>query len=641
MNLRGVVITGYILAVLIFYPCASQAWWATEQIVEELPDATMVPKEIQADFTGRLYDPKGVDNAFKYHGVDGWLTYNAVSNNKRAIFLMYYIFSNSYPRTDAWQPSVLVEPTTYDPNADYWGQSIVGYYEPRLNSRGQPAAYISFLSKTNNTRKVYLCKVVTIPEDPIDFAITEIDSWEIDSDLDSSCHTRIVKYGNNIAVMWDEVDLSDGLRDIKIAPFQTIEEADEGEIIVSYSRGSIVSVEENIDTLSILCFETVVQPTEVKDQYRGVVCWQRVFFSNESRICAKGFQISHPQGSDVIEIGSETIVLAGDSNMVQIYPDIMCRRDKFSTTNENDNVFVVSWRSNNPGDIPEISLKQIHYDSNQSSLLFQDNFLSSSFTGNAVGDYGIAADRGLLRPQCLSFDPETKRLIFTNRANNRVGWIVEPAPLSTPIPYGAWIAELIDEDSTENGRISRFCESGPNFEIDQLIWVAQAFYSGSIVTTEYGCRRFPINHGENMYLLRTDPATQYISNHSVHEIEMVSDDYSSLYCFYLTQDTTTGCWRIRWNSDGLLLTPNEDRDRFLNPYDVDVIPPVWTPTETPTPPAGTTFTPAPTSTPRPDGFWVADMTGPHRKNGLSRDDPGSDGCFHARVGTDMVGIGIV
>ncbi len=64
--------------------------------------------------------------------------------------------------------------------------------------------------------------------------------------------------------------------------------------------------------------------------------------------------------------------------------------------------------------------------------------------------------------------------------------------------------------------------------------------------------------------------------------------------------------------DGLLYRDATHRDRLTRPYDIEFIPPVWTPTPTSTPPTATPtglqFTPTPTP---PSGLWVADMAG-HR-----------------------------
>ncbi|MCD4653707.1 hypothetical protein K8T06_07195, partial [bacterium] len=117
--------------------------------------------------------------------------------------------------------------------------------------------------------------------------------------------------------------------------------------------------------------------------------------------------------------------------------------------------------------------------------------------------------------------------------------------------------------------------------------------------------------GVDLTGFQTETLACSFTNSELIEIELVSDNFSSFYCFFFVIDDI-GNQSIRWVCDGLLLkesaTGEYVRDRLTHPYDIDYIPLVWTPTPTPT---GSLATPLPTWTPRPDGMWVADMAG-HR-----------------------------
>ncbi|MCD4654745.1 hypothetical protein K8T06_12535, partial [bacterium] len=181
--------------------------------------------------------------------------------------------------------------------------------------------------------------------------------------------------------------------------------------------------------------------------------------------------------------------------------------------------------------------------------------------------------------------------------------IDDPLPESS----GAWIAELFYERPGDAGSVTRVGDT--DIEIRTLGCMAIPQVSGIFTSLTFNGFSFPNELSDTLLPVRSESLSVSFSD-TIKEIEMVNDDFSSLYCFILTENSETGIHSISWICDGLLYRDATHRDRLTYPYDIEFIPLVWTPvpgTSTPTP----TGTP-PTATPTPPaGLWVADMAG-HR-----------------------------
>ncbi len=188
------------------------------------------------------------------------------------------------------------------------------------------------------------------------------------------------------------------------------------------------------------------------------------------------------------------------------------------------------------------------------------------------------SDNSSYRLQGIAYDSVLHRVVACDRANHRVFWIDDPLPESP----GCWISETEgflsdqDPDNRDHSQLSRIAITGNGTEyhdINRLNWIAQETTDNRIRFTAVDPK-----YGNALRQEIMSPETGDIS-----DIRMASDDFSTMHVVYRVP-TVLGGWKILWNSNGLLMSgTGEERvpDRFDFPFDVDVVPPVWTPTWSP------------------------------------------------------------
>lgn len=607
---RTHVLSMMIGLILISTAGTGKAFWETPQVIDSVSSAS----DLRVDVTCRLNDDQvsSEDTSLRKPGVDGWLSYTSDdATGVSRINVKYYRMNNWYPREDVWAPTYQL-PTQN--GLDCWGQCIKGFYYQKANdaSRGVPAAYLSYIVDQSSSGYFLISLGIIVGSPTGDYEQVQCASFMPEGDLDSLSQTHIVMAGNSMLLLWDQVDPLSSLRTIMMTVIKVktiIPDEEDGEITYVYEKGPNIVVESGISVPQGLDLRTVIynipdQANNPGPDYCGAICWRSRNGSDKDEIHISGFKYGLSTKMEPEVAPQSLLVTPNPDGHTISQPRLMmspCVLNQHPYTSYT--LMTIAWRVDPvyPED-PTIRLQSMLFNESMTGWLqLGDSPVVIPIADNS-SLYAMIADRGFLRPQSIAYDSASGLLAVAQMANHRINILEDPAQETG----GVWISELYNASDKNTGSVTRIADS--DIEIRQIGWLAVPEINGGLSSITYRGYSFPNHLNDELFPVRTEEMSGSFMD-SIVEMEMVSDDYSSLYHFILTQNSTTGMKTIHWLCDGLLLRSDGRRDRLTHPYDMDFVPPVWTPTPTPT--GSNDLTPLPTWTPRPDGLWVADMAG-HR-----------------------------
>lgn len=614
----------FVLAIVVFFSVTvpTFSFWENHQIIEAHSNRAI--KNLCADATGRCHDNLVSESnpGLERPGVDVWIAYLKETGDSTGTFSVQaknYRFNNKYARDDHWTETQTVS-TPNDLNC--WGVSIESFLfasslsgeyidnDDENAGRGLPSAFVSFISETSAlTKRLNLYRIKH------DGTILSIALNVTSDNIDALSRTKVVKIRNHVLVFWDEASSTAGLRDIKMVELDaTLVEQADGELDYLYSQKDLSTIVSDIPAIESLEFDLKVYPLDIKPRgleqmnHRGILCWRssRQTSILEDEIQAVGFEYMKATG---FAVSSDYQMITSDFNLpTQKSPHILCET-AFETTNDAI-LSTITWLHitgfNNLAKVRSVSFDKtatgwLSFEGQESTICEIDHNLPICTMG---------VDQGFMRPTSMDYDHENGKVGITQMANHRITIIDEPFE-SDP---GCWIAEYYNKSAKDTGSMSRVRNNGlATEEIRQIGWVVSPSQeNNSCYSLKFSGYAFPaLSQSVLLPVAEEHLAGSYTND--IKEIKLIGDDFSSLYCFVVSQNPENGDSLISWICDGLLYRDSTSRDRLTRPYDMEFVPPVWTPTPTPV-----GVTPLPTHTPSsvtptpcPEGIWIADMAG-HR-----------------------------
>ncbi|HPQ40519.1 MAG TPA: hypothetical protein PLV45_09115, partial [bacterium] len=316
--------------VLIMLPISVMGFWEVPQLVD---DTIVDAGHIRADFTCRIHDQNVDDAGLKRPGVDGWLSFEYdPPYGEPQVCLKHYVFNNRYNRDDEWSPSVTLPGI---PSLKAWGQDVHGFYY-RLGvdpSRGKPAAYISYLVTQYDINPELYINIVHY-----DGSVSEFSSFMLEGSVDEYSHTAIEMVGNDIFVLWDEVDpISDTRRLLMTFYKATTENSEEGGTEITFQKGSNVVLDADIPCVGELNYQAIMYPFNYETGsriYRGAVCWQVNNPTEVYPIQAIGVKFESDEGG-TISSAMQPIAISGNPGLYSVSLPKITVEPAYLETNEN------------------------------------------------------------------------------------------------------------------------------------------------------------------------------------------------------------------------------------------------------------------------------------------------------------------
>jgi hypothetical protein len=578
------------------------AFWNQAPLIQETSNA----RNLRADFTCRVHNYLRANPNLQKAGVDGWLTYTAEGAlGMDKVFVKNYQFNNKYPRDETWYSDLeLPFGTAYSA----WGQNVKGFYfsDPVNLGSHVPAAYVSYI-RSDNRIAVSLVK--------FDQGKIILDTDIViapDLSVDTNSKSQVLIAGTNFHVLWDEPSSDMEYRVLYIAPVVVKTVPTETGSAYQYVTGNKTMLCYIPDASEGMDYQATIYPVIENKVYHGAVVWSAESLGTGDHVIrALGFKYVKDGNIWDFEASQQQALVSPENAILKERPRIVVSP---TLQDRNDNVLMmISWFANNTPFQSHVVMRAVQFSEQSAGWLERATDFQHIPVDNALPCYAIAADRGLVRPQSIAYHSETGRLAVAQMANHRITIIDDPFPES----QGVWIAELRTKPFLDTGAVTRITEQSGYPPVPEVLQIRQTIQlalpwegdSGGvpIVGVNFHGQHFPELMNDTSYPVGTTSLGSSLYDAVLEDMELVSDDFSSFYCFFIRNTAETQY--IHWVSDGLLLRDNGDRDRLTHPYDLEFIPPVWTPTPTPT--GSETQTPLPTWTPRPDGIWVADMAG-HR-----------------------------
>jgi len=558
---------------------------------------------------------------FNKGGVDIFLSYlwrDYTDPDDVDLKLMFFGFNQALGFENSW-----IGPLEIEDEDTVVSHALASVYSAvasgSLSGDNRPSVYISYVKNSSSSSSIY-CQKYQVGHDNeciggsggdhnlcLDisggasyFYQAPQDCWIISTDIEVLKWTIGKTTYTVVQICWDERDSSDDYS-IKVANNSLVSVLQEdGTYDLTYYKSSgavtlISGIHSDVDLSPKI---DGVYRDDAKLDPRFIVCWRKRAVLHDS-IWAIGYQVD--ENGENHQISQQALQMQEqDPRQYQIHPEMLMNR-----LNLNIGTGDAVWQSYDATGSEYIMAQSVTFASESSvNLQLGENYAVELHNQTDINSYAAAIDNAFYRPQGISYDHTNDRLVYCDRGNHRVGIFDDPYPSTA----GCWYSELHHHDPPGlehiTTQISRYLDSGGGdyLEVGQQIWLATGYTRTTpIILKGYNTDKTMIRETEIDSEDGTPPSLD------IRDLVIATDDYSSAVMFANLELSNGNV--IVWNPDALfyrIVDQEIEPDRFHFPYDVSVIPPVWTSTPTPTPEFGT-FTPVITSTPRTDGYWVADM----------------------------------